>query len=417
MIGERFNYEDCFMRDLTVCVLDTLEGEVKWINRFSQGDRMVNVPFYYSLSGDERFVLDSFNDDIVSNNRFVDLNTDIIPRGHLTLTSYEIRSDEFANPNVWLKMVMDGDEEIKKFLTKVRAIPITAKYDLVIQLSSELDVFKCSQSIMDTIWPYRFMYFEHNFMNIDAVIQIPDTSQIEIQREKSFTSDNTIKITLQLDVQTYYPAYKKPNIQKNLPYNVVTENPNKTQQFKIEIFQKDLIQPIYTEYQISTSSQDGSCVLQIGMGGSVDGDLVSLVKKYINTDMDQKDNPQGESTQSSRLKIKISVDPNISDNFTELFDKTDWDVEYSESGLGLVYNNDGCDVGKKSSKSSNGDVNPNYAWSNAYTYLGPGNKHSDIILYPKMTRWYKSIKNAQSMNRVNSRQPYSSQNINNQKKI
>ena len=74
MIGERFNFEDVFFRDLTVCVLDTLEGQVKWLNRFSSGDVFVQVPFYYSLTGDERFLLDSFADDIVSENRFVELN-------------------------------------------------------------------------------------------------------------------------------------------------------------------------------------------------------------------------------------------------------------------------------------------------------------------------------------------------------
>ena len=204
------NFEDCFFRDLTVCVLDTLEGEIRWVNRFSSGDREVNVPFYYSMTGDERFLLDSFTDDIASNNRFVDLNTDIISRGHLTLTGFDIRSDEFANPNVWLKMVIENKEEIRKVLTKVRAVPVSVKYDLTILLSSEIDVFKCSQAIMDTLWLYRFMYFEHNFMNIDAVMLIPDSNQVEMNREKNFTSDNQIKLTLSFEVQTYYPAYRKP---------------------------------------------------------------------------------------------------------------------------------------------------------------------------------------------------------------
>ena len=66
------NFEDCFFRDLTVCVLDTLEGQIKWINRFSSGDKYVQVPIYYSLTGDERFLLDSFSDDIVSENRFIE---------------------------------------------------------------------------------------------------------------------------------------------------------------------------------------------------------------------------------------------------------------------------------------------------------------------------------------------------------
>jgi hypothetical protein len=167
MIGEKFNYQETFFRDLTLCVLDTLEGEIRWVNRFSSGDREVNVPFYYSLTGDERFLMDSFNDDIVNSNRFVDVNTDIIPRAHLTMTGFDIRSDEFSNPNVWLRMVVENEDEIRRVLAKIRAVPVTVKYEMSILLSSEIDVFKCNQAIMDTLWLYRFMYFEYNFLNIE----------------------------------------------------------------------------------------------------------------------------------------------------------------------------------------------------------------------------------------------------------
>jgi hypothetical protein len=212
MIGERFNFEDIFFRDLTVCVLDTLEGQIKWINRFSSGDKYVQVPFYYSLTGDERFLLDSFQDDIVSENRFVELNTDLIPRGHLTMTGFNIKSDEFANPNVWLRMVVENEVEIRKVLAKVRAVPVTVNYDLEILLSSEIDTFKCSQAILDTLWLYKFMYFEHNFMNIDAVILMPDSNSIEMAREKNLTSDNNIKLKVSFTVETYYPAFRRDRI-------------------------------------------------------------------------------------------------------------------------------------------------------------------------------------------------------------
>lgn len=208
MIGEKFNYEDVFFRDLTVCVLDTLENQIQWVNRFTSGDRHVKVPIYYSMTGDERFLLDSFSDDIVSDSRYVELNTDTIPRGHLTLTGFNIKSDEFANPNVWLRMVVENEKEIRKVLTKVRAVPISANYDLTILLSSEIDSFKCSQAVMNTLWLYRFLYFEYNFMNIDAVITMPDNSTVEMSREKNLTSDNNIKMKITFTVDTYYPAWR-----------------------------------------------------------------------------------------------------------------------------------------------------------------------------------------------------------------
>lgn len=207
MIGEKLNYDEVFLRDLTICVLDTLEGRVKWKNRFTSGDVEVNVPFYYSLTGDDRFLLDSFTDDIVSTNRFVELNTDQIPRGHITLTSWQIRSDEFRNPNIWLRNVIEDDVEVRRTLNKLRAIPITATFDLQVHLKTELDVFKCSQAIMNALWLYKFMYFEHNYMHIDAIMIQPDNNTIEIQREKNLKSDNTIKLSASLEVQTFYPAF------------------------------------------------------------------------------------------------------------------------------------------------------------------------------------------------------------------
>jgi hypothetical protein len=214
MIGQKFNFDEVFFRDLTVCVLDTLEGRLNWINRFSSGNVPVNVPIYYSMTGDDRFLLDSFQDDIVSENRYVELNTDQIPRGHLTLTNFNIRSDEFRNPNVWLRTVIEDDVEVKKLLKKVRAIPITVTYDLTIILKNEIDIFKCAQEIMNTLWLYRFMYFEHNYLHIDAVMLMPDSETIQIQREKNLKSDDTVRLTATIEVQTYYPAFVNSNQEK-----------------------------------------------------------------------------------------------------------------------------------------------------------------------------------------------------------
>lgn len=207
MIGEKFNYDDVYFRDLTICLLDLLEGKLKWVNRFTDTDVEVNVPIYYSLTGDERFVLDSFSDDVVSNNRLVELNTDVIPRGHLTLNNWSIKSESFANPNVWLKTIVENKEQIRTILSKVRALPIKLTYNLTIKVKSEIDAFKCSQAIMNTLWLYKFMYFEYNYMHIDAIVVIPDQTQVTITREKNFSSDNTIKLDLQLDVDSYYPAF------------------------------------------------------------------------------------------------------------------------------------------------------------------------------------------------------------------
>lgn len=225
MIGDIMNFDDVYIRDLTTCLLDTLEGQVTWINRFASGNVGVTVSFYYSLSGDERMLLDSFVDDVASENRKTEINTDPLPKGYVTLNNFQIKSDEFANPNVWLKTVVENDTEINKVLTKVRAVPIVATYNVGIMVNSEIDAWKCIQSITNTLWLYKFMYFEYNYMHIDAVMLQPDSSQIEINRDINMTSDDRVKkLTFDLEVHSYYPAY----IPKELNESVV---PKRTRWF------------------------------------------------------------------------------------------------------------------------------------------------------------------------------------------
>lgn len=213
MIGITNNYNDVFIRDLTVCLLATLEDKIKWHNVFDSVTKEIRVPIYYSLGGNtERFLLDSFYDDIVSENRRSELNTDAIPRGHATLTSFTTKSSEFCNPNVWLIRLMENKEEMMRALTKIRAIPVKANFELIILLESEIDVFKCTQAITNTLWLYKYMYFEYSGMRIDAYMQMPEEHSIQISRENNLGSDTQIKATVNIEVHTYYPAYDEKQI-------------------------------------------------------------------------------------------------------------------------------------------------------------------------------------------------------------
>ena len=51
MIGKKYNFDDVFFRDLTVCTLAMLEERLGWVNRFTDGDVDVSIPVYYSMSG------------------------------------------------------------------------------------------------------------------------------------------------------------------------------------------------------------------------------------------------------------------------------------------------------------------------------------------------------------------------------
>lgn len=256
MLGDKKNYDDVFFRNLTIAVLDTLEGEIYWNYEFSTGTKQVVVPFYYSLTGDEKFIVDAFVDDVVSDNRNTELNTDIIPRGVLTMTGFDIMSDQMDNPNVWMKVNLEDQDEIKSVLARVRPFPVSVKFELVIFLNSENDYFKCAQALMDTIGIYRYMTFEYNHFNVNAVMTLPESNQFENTRDKSFSSKNELKLTTSFEVYSFYPAWRRPKTE-NLRSN---EGPNPWL-YNYDSFKEDnqeIIQPKRTKWYSNIKKSSGN---------------------------------------------------------------------------------------------------------------------------------------------------------------
>lgn len=258
MIGDKKNYDDVFLRNLTIAVLDTLEGEVTWNYEFSSGTKQVIVPFYYSLTGDEKFVIDTFVDDVVSDNRKTELNTDQIPRGVLTMTGFDVLTDQMDNPNVWVNTKFEDTDEIKTIQARIRPFPISVKYELVIFLNSENDYFKCAQSLMDTLGIYRYMTFEFNEFVVNAVMQLPESNQFENTRDKSFSSKNEIKLSVNFDVYTFYPAYKHPKRTgiRSIETPNTWSNAYQYDSFKIE--EDNIIQPKRTKWYSRIDKSSGN---------------------------------------------------------------------------------------------------------------------------------------------------------------
>jgi len=210
-IGHINDFDDQFFRMITVSIANTLSGRVRWINKFTPekdgdtGYRRVFLPFYTSLTGDERFVFDAFVDDIAD--KRVTLNTDQFQRGSITFTSFNTRSDEFANPNQYLTKRDMVNGVMKNIISKVKAAPISINYDIEIQLATSNEVDKVSQKLLNAFYNYQFFNFDYYGIKIDAFFNLPDDKTIEIQREVTMESDRKKMITFSLEVQTYYPIF------------------------------------------------------------------------------------------------------------------------------------------------------------------------------------------------------------------
>ncbi len=203
-VGDQFNYDNVYFRMCLVALAKTLNKSIRWINYFSGEKKCVSIPFNYRMFGQERFLLDSYLDDITD--KRVELNTDIIPRGIISLTSINSASDEFANPNIYIPKDCKIKGEWKRILTKVKAIPIQLSFEVEIILDNVRDVWLCSEKLLK-FFNYFFFNMDYFGLKIDLVLQLPDDKSIEIPTEGDFTSDKKKIIKFPLVVKTYYPLW------------------------------------------------------------------------------------------------------------------------------------------------------------------------------------------------------------------
>lgn len=212
MIDYTYDFDNQFFRQITIALAKTLTKTVRWINYFEPmndtetGRIRVLIPFYTSLTGDERFVFDAFVDDVVD--KRVTMNTDQFQRGTITWQGFASRSDEFANPNQYLAQKANINGTLRKIISKVKAVPVVLNYDIEIQLATQNEVDKCSQKIMNLFYNYMFFNIDYFGMKIDAILLLPDDKTIEIVREITMESERKKTIKFSLEVKTYYPIFK-----------------------------------------------------------------------------------------------------------------------------------------------------------------------------------------------------------------
>lgn len=207
-MDKNFNYNNVYFRMLNISLAKTLNKRIRWINYFSDEKKCVTLPIYLSFVGSERFLLDSYLDDITGER--VELNTDQIPRGIITPTSFTSVSDELANPNIYIPKNTKIHDKYTKIITKVFAIPIIVNYDVEIRVDSEIDIYKASEKIMNLFFNYRFFNMDYFGIKIDNILELPDDRSIQLPRDSdiSLDSDNVKSISFSLNVRSHYPSWR-----------------------------------------------------------------------------------------------------------------------------------------------------------------------------------------------------------------
>lgn len=225
-IGHEFNYDNNYFRMIIVGLAKTLNRYMRWVYKFETQNVCVSLPVFTTMTGQQRFLLDSFVDDITD--KRVELNTDTLPRGVINLENWGPTSDEYANPNIYVPKTVKINREIKRIVTKIKAIPITFSFNFEIHMTSENEVYLVNSKILDMMYNYYFFSIDYYGLKIDSVMFLPDDKTVEQPRNipiDTETRDHIMKIPI--TVKSYYPSWKVDTDKLDCGENIEFENMKK----------------------------------------------------------------------------------------------------------------------------------------------------------------------------------------------
>jgi hypothetical protein len=219
------NTDDIFLRNLTIALLDLLNGSMTLSLSRDDHKEKFSVPFLYNFGTDEGFLKD-FYIGLPDNCQIpiAEGTYDIIPRGIVTLSSFQVKSSDITNRFIRgqyseLERGPNDQNVLTGYSAQLYSLPMSVKFDVKIICDNLNKAFKIAEKMLDINYANRVMYFQYNGVRIPAQFQFPTNETIDKVYKFSMTDQNKINVTLSIDVETYFPSFEQSS--KRLSTNVI----------------------------------------------------------------------------------------------------------------------------------------------------------------------------------------------------
>lgn len=216
----KYNTDDSIIRHVIIGLIADLNNKV-WFQRQVDANQRkdIDVPFYYSIAGDDQFLRDNFlfttptGEDCYPDPGFADGNYDVIPRGVASITSISIESSKLVNKRIMGNYSrLDDEGSLQSYSSEFEMIPILLNFDIEILVSSMLDSLKITEMIIKRL--YKSNYFNVEVGHLDegtyrlpSYYSLPDDYTVENPIDFSFDDKEKYKITFPIEVNSFIPSF------------------------------------------------------------------------------------------------------------------------------------------------------------------------------------------------------------------
>lgn len=216
----KFNKDDSVIRHLIIGLLADLNQKLSFWRQVGQNQRVeVDVPFFYSVTGDENFLRDNFlfssinGEDCVPEPEFADGNYDKIPRGIVNLSGMSIDTSKLVNKrNMGEYAKLNQNDQMEGYVAEFEMIPITLSVDVEILVSSQLDLFKVTEAIIKKMYKSNYYnvevgHLDDGLYRISSYYAMPDDYSMERPIDFGFDAKENHKVSFSLEINSYMASF------------------------------------------------------------------------------------------------------------------------------------------------------------------------------------------------------------------
>lgn len=221
------NKDNTILRHVIVATIAELRNKIFYYNRTEHNTlQRIPVPFYYSVTGNERFLLDNFLYDAIDDDKAIG-NYEVVPRGVLKISSLSLNASNLTNKFVKGEFVREVNGVLKTFSLDTSFLPLNIAFEVTVVCSNNLEMLKVTESIISKLYKTITYNVDLGMFRVQAGMIIPEDYSQDKLFEFGLNDKKEFNVTFPLEIESFVPVFENGVLLSEIDELTKNVDPNK----------------------------------------------------------------------------------------------------------------------------------------------------------------------------------------------
>jgi hypothetical protein len=206
--NQEYNKDNTILRYMIVALLAELKDKVYYYNQIDEDTlKKIPVPFFYSITGDGRFLMDNFLYDAEAKGKAIG-DYETVPRGIIQLTGISIDSGNQTNKFARGEFVQEWEGILKTFSLETNFLPLNLTFDCTVICSSNLEMLKVTETLMSKLYKNNLFQVDLGMMRVQGNFSVPEDYTQNRLFEFQLNEKKEWSVTFPIEVASFMPVFE-----------------------------------------------------------------------------------------------------------------------------------------------------------------------------------------------------------------